>query len=210
MKSGTSKCRHFVSLFIIAIWCQTGLFAGLEFAAERGVSKSQRDNRLERVVKEYEFPSWKGRTREKYVRPLQALDISTISIPTGKIEIVILNEHLSRGSRIDVLTKDGEKNLVMAFAHVAPDIESAQKWMLESFAYSTVRASGITLCEMGDRGYEASFKDEGFITFVRNNVHVHVRCWGGYSSRAIARQIDELILKQSRTPEKKWWHFFSR
>ena len=52
MKSGTSQCRHFVSLFIIAIWCQTGLFAGLEFAAERGVSKSQRDNRLERVVKE--------------------------------------------------------------------------------------------------------------------------------------------------------------
>lgn len=23
----------------------------------------------------------------------------------------------------------------------------------------------------------------------------------------IARQIDELILKQSRAPEKKWWYF---
>lgn len=168
---------------------------------------------IERTMREFDFASWGGRAKGKYLRPLLDFDVSTVHLKVGDVDVVTtprgkVGENFSR---LFVFAREDRRGLFTVTALTAPDVVTAQKCMLRNFAVTYRGPSDVVQKEIGDRGYGGTFLGGHYVVFSRNNVYVAVDSRSDeYPAESVARQIDELILKQSRAPEKKWWYFFSR
>ena len=81
----------------------------------------------------------------------------------------------------------------------------AQMYIIKNLSLSYKRPSDVVVLEgIGDRAYRGVFWGGHYIVFARNNVYVAVNSWSEeYPAEPLARQVDALILKMSRAPEKK-------
>lgn len=158
----------------------------------------------ERILAQFDFNSWKGKVQEKYTRTLSGFDLSGFKFPAVKIPATTSQMKDSGYTRLSVVARD--ERLVLARVTVLEwqDVLSAQTFLMESFADMSVRPANVAQIEIGDRGYGWGRERMCNVAFTRNNICVRVHTDPAhYSVLDLARQVDALILKMSRAPEKK-------
>lgn len=200
-------------VFLLVAALKFGLAGGpvVELKTSRAVLGH--DAWQKQVLEDFDFQTWKGVSREAYARRLSALDLSEFRFPKVKVAVgvVVSTNKYEAGQSFGVVAENPRRMLARIDVLAVQDILSAQQSMMRMFSEIPVRVPRIEKIEIGDRGYAWGDELLQHVAFTRNNVRVKIftdcTC---YSAGEIARQIDELILKQSRAPEKKWWDFFSR
>lgn len=158
----------------------------------------------ERILAQFDFNSWKGKVQEKYTRTLSGFDLSGFKFPAVKIPTTTSKLTRSGYERLSVIAEDERLILAQIAVQVRRDVLSAQTFLMESFADMSVRPANVAQIEIGDRGYGWGRERTCSVAFTRNNVCVRVYAAPAhYSVLDLARQVDALILKMSRAPEKK-------
>lgn len=171
------------------------------------LTTSAREPRFDDLAKKFEFSSWKGTVKADYKRVLESYNLPDLSLKTNSPAFHV-RERWDRTGRIHSLKVAGLRIKTVVMTNVV----AAQEYMINDYAFYSVLPVDKTHNGIGDRGCGNRSKWGSYVNFTRNNVFVHVGFddFTGtrkdlFSVEAIARKIDEDILKKSTSRSFFTW-----
>lgn len=159
-----------------------------------------RNPMFDETARFYDYASWRGVSKETYVRLIYDYDLPTLSLPTNSWPVEVSIRPRRNGRREIFLFSRNDQDLLLRInSLILTNVVTAQDSLINHFAGCPVRMNNLTTNNIGDRGYGAINANMSFSVFARNNIFVSVGSGtNAIPADSVARQIDADILQRSR------------